>query len=59
MRNLSLCASSVTHIPGANLSATAVDLDQNILYVASETSNPDGEVEIMIWKVAPTEEVRG
>ena len=50
MRNLSLCALSVTRLENAKLSATAVDIDENILYAASESKNPDGDVDIEIWR---------
>lgn len=51
MRNLLLAASQLASIPNANLTGTAIDLDQNVLYTASERANADGEVEIEIWQV--------
>lgn len=50
MRNLSLYALSVTTLPNAKLSATAVDVDKNFLYAASESKNPDGDVDVELWK---------
>lgn len=53
MRNLSLIATeyeSLSHA-NANLTATAFDLDENVLYAASERKNLDGEVEVELWKV--------
>jgi hypothetical protein len=51
MRNLSLYADSVNSIPDYNGVATAFDVDENVLYIASEASNPNGEVTIAIWKI--------
>ena len=51
MRNLSLYESTVDQIPDANGCTTAFDVDENILFVASEVSNPNGEVVITIWKI--------
>ncbi|KAF8339341.1 pol II transcription elongation factor [Amanita rubescens] len=50
MRNLSLYALSVTRLPNAKISATAVDVDENNLYAASEFKNPDGDVDVELWK---------
>ncbi|TFK44978.1 IKI3 family-domain-containing protein [Crucibulum laeve] len=51
MRNLSLIASGLTTLPNANISATTIDLDENIIYVAAEQQSPDGEVQVELWKV--------
>ena len=51
MRNLSLSSSEITSFSGANISATAIDLDQNVLYAVSERQNHDADVEVEIWKV--------
>lgn len=51
MRNLSLSATTFTTFPDVNISATAIDLDQNVIYVTSERQNPDGNVEVEIWSV--------
>ncbi|KAG2015494.1 pol II transcription elongation factor [Coprinopsis cinerea AmutBmut pab1-1] len=54
MRNLSLIASDFTsfNYANANWTATALDLDENVLYAASERKNLDGEVEVELWRVA-------
>ncbi|KAJ2918056.1 hypothetical protein MD484_g2395, partial [Candolleomyces efflorescens] len=53
MRNLSLIATEYESLSHANtnLTATAFDLDENVLYAASERKNLDGEVEVELWKV--------
>ena len=51
MRNISLVASSSTDLPNANIAATTWDLDDNVLYIASEVASPDGEVEVTISKL--------
>lgn len=53
MRNLSLIATEHDSFSYANahLTATAFDLDENVLYAASERKNQDGEVEVELWKV--------
>lgn len=52
MRNLSLLASETASL-GADveISATTLDLDHNVLYVASESQNADADVEVEIWKI--------
>lgn len=50
MRNLSLFATTTTELPGAKVSATAVDLDEHYIYAASEHQSPDGEVKVELWK---------
>lgn len=56
MQNLCLCSSSSTCIPDGQIIATAIDLDQNVLYVASERQNLDGEVQVEILKLPFDEE---
>jgi elongator complex protein 1 len=53
MRNLSLIATEYDSFDYANahLTATAFDLDENVLYATSERKNLDGEVEVELWKV--------
>lgn len=51
MRNLALVSNSVITLENLNLSATTVDLDENVLYAISETQNLDGKVAIEIWKI--------
>ncbi|KAJ7496599.1 pol II transcription elongation factor [Mycena latifolia] len=57
MRNLSLAGELITVLPDLLVSRTAIDLDENVLYAASESQNRDGEVEVKIWKILPTDEV--
>jgi hypothetical protein len=58
MRNLVLSATSSVSLPSpatttrsVHISATSFDVDEHVLYVASEKPNDAGEVEIEIWKV--------
>jgi len=51
MRNLVLVANTVITLENLNLSATTVDLDENVLYAISENQNLDGEVGVEIWKI--------
>jgi elongator complex protein 1 len=51
MRNISLCSAEIISFSGVNICATTIDLDQNVLYAASERQNFDNDVEIDIWKV--------
>jgi elongator complex protein 1 len=51
MRNLSLASTELIPFSGANICATAIDLDQNVLYAASVNQNLDADVEVEIWKV--------
>ena len=51
MRNISLLSSQSVLVPGAHITATALDLDRNVLYAASERQNLDADVDIEIWKV--------
>lgn len=52
MRNLSLASTSTSSLPDvkANVTATAIDLDENTLYIASERQNADADVVVEIWK---------
>ncbi|EGO00815.1 hypothetical protein SERLA73DRAFT_133872, partial [Serpula lacrymans var. lacrymans S7.3] len=52
MRNLTLSGTSVFPIPEANVSGIAIDLDQNAIFVVSELSNQDAEVEVNVWKIS-------
>jgi len=56
MRNLSLIATEYNSFGYANatVTATAFDIDENVLYAASERKNGDGEVEVELWKVPQT-----
>ncbi|KAF5365923.1 hypothetical protein D9758_006686 [Tetrapyrgos nigripes] len=53
MRNLSLASIKTLSVgPNVNICCTTIDLDQNVLYAASERVTPDGvEVEIEVWKI--------
>ncbi|KAF7350896.1 polymerase II transcription elongation factor [Mycena sanguinolenta] len=51
MWNISLAAELRTDIPDLIVSRTAIDLDENVLYAASESQNSDGEVEVKIWRI--------
>lgn len=53
MRNLSLIATEYDSFSYANTNITAVafDLDEDVLYTASERKTLDGEVEVEIWRV--------
>ncbi|KAJ7744686.1 pol II transcription elongation factor [Mycena metata] len=57
MRNLSLAAELITDIPDLSVSRTAIDLDENVLYAASENQNTDGEVEVKIWRIMQADNV--
>lgn len=52
MRNLSLSATELVAIPNTNITGTAIDLDEKVLYVVSEKDNADGEVEVELWKLS-------
>ncbi|KAF5354980.1 hypothetical protein D9756_005531 [Leucocoprinus leucothites] len=51
MRNLALIANSAVVLENLNISATTLDLDENVLYVTSERQNLDGEVDVELWKI--------
>ncbi|KAK7472275.1 putative elongator complex protein 1 [Stygiomarasmius scandens] len=52
MRNLSLASTKTVSLgQNANVCYTTIDLDRNVLYVASERVTPDGEVEVELWKI--------
>ncbi|RDB24885.1 Elongator complex protein 1 [Hypsizygus marmoreus] len=51
MRNLVLSATTITSFDNLNISATAIDLDEDVIYATSERLNPDGDVEVEVWKV--------
>jgi len=56
MRNIALTATAITSLPNANVTATTIDIDENVLYAASERQSPDADVQVDIWKVPLTEE---
>ncbi|GLB37914.1 hypothetical protein LshimejAT787_0409650 [Lyophyllum shimeji] len=51
MRNLSLFSINATDLQNANITATAIDVDDNVIYATSERQDLDGNVEVEIWKV--------
>ncbi|KAG6878289.1 hypothetical protein C0992_008296 [Termitomyces sp. T32_za158] len=51
MRNLTLRAVSAADLRNASVVATAVDVDENVVYAASEQQDPDGNVHVEIWNV--------
>lgn len=51
MRNLGLRSSASVAFANANISAAALDLDENAIYVTSDRNNADGDVEIEIWRI--------
>lgn len=51
MRNLNLVHSFNHHIGIGTISASTFDVDENALFVASERSGLDGEVEVDLWRV--------
>lgn len=55
MRNLALVATSTVKLDNLNISATTVDLDENVLYAVSEKQNLDGEVDVELWKIGSIE----
>ena len=51
MRNLTLSAVTLTELQNADVSATAIDVDENIIFATSEKLSPDRELEVEIWKI--------
>ena len=51
MRNLGLRAVHNIALPNANLSAVAIDLEEDAIYVTSEGRNADADVEVEIFKL--------
>jgi hypothetical protein len=51
MRNLALVSSSTVSFEKPCVSATAIDLDENIVYAVSEKQSFDGEVNVELWRV--------
>lgn len=51
MRNLTLYATSTADLHNARVTATTIDLDENVVYAASERQDPDGNVDVEIWNV--------
>jgi elongator complex protein 1 len=58
MRNLALISSWDSFLPSSSsssITATTIDLDENVIYVASEHSTLDGQVEVGVWKMDQSE----
>jgi len=55
MRNLALISSWDSFLPSSNITATTIDLDENVIYVASEHNNLDGEIRVNVWKMNQSE----
>lgn len=52
MRNLALISSWDSFlVPSSSITATAIDLDENVIYVASEYNTLDGKVEVDVWRM--------
>lgn len=51
MRNLGLRAVQNIPLPNANISAFAIDLEEDAIYVASERQNPDADIDVEIFKL--------
>lgn len=51
MRNLGLRAVHNVALPIANLSAVAIDLEEDAIYVTSERQNGDTDIEVEIFKL--------
>jgi hypothetical protein len=58
MRNISLTATTITSLPQTNLTSTTIDVDENVLYAASERQDLDADVQVSIWKIPLTGEDR-
>ena len=51
MRNLGLRAVYNIALPNANLSAVAIDLEEDAIYATSERQNADSDIEVEIFKL--------
>lgn len=51
MRNLGLRDVQSIALPNANISALAIDLEGDAIYVTSERQNADGDIEVEIFKL--------
>jgi elongator complex protein 1 len=55
MRNLALISSWDSFLPASSsITATTIDLDENVIYVASEHNTLDGQVKVGVWKMSQT-----
>ena len=57
MRNLALISSWESFLPPSpsSITATTIDLDENVIYVASENTTLDGQVQVGVWKMDQSE----
>jgi hypothetical protein len=57
MRNLALISSWDSFLPSSSssITATTIDLDENVIYVASENTTLDGQVQVDVWKMNQSE----
>ena len=51
MRNLALRSVYNIALPNANLSAIAIDFEEDAIYVTSERQNGDADIEVEIFKL--------
>ena len=51
MRNLGLRDVQDIALPSANISAVAIDLEEDAIYVTSERQNADADIEVEIFKL--------
>ena len=51
MRNLGLRDVQNIALPNANISALAIDLEEDAIYVTSERQNADADIEVEIFKL--------
>jgi elongator complex protein 1 len=56
MRNLGLRAVHDIALPDANVSAVAIDLEQDAIYVTSERQNADADIEVEVYKLESQED---
>ena len=57
MRNLALISSWESFLPpsSSSITATTIDLDENVIYAASEHTTLDGQVQVNVWKMNQSE----
>ena len=56
MRNLGLQTVKNVAFPNANLSAVAIDLEEDVIYATSERRNADADIEVEIFKLQSQED---
>ena len=56
MRNLGLRTVHNIALPNANLSAAAIDFEEDAIYVTSERQNADADIEVEIFKLESQED---